>query len=65
MPYLVVTQSGDVLYFENGNLETPIWEMDKLPIDNSKIDNWKIKNIQHGLVWRRRLASGQVQHSLL
>jgi len=34
--------------FENNNCKTPIW----------KIDIWKMKNIQHGLVLRGCPASG-------
>jgi len=29
--------------------------------DNLKADIWKMKNIQHGLVQKRRLVSGRVQ----
>jgi len=35
--------------------------MDISPIDNPKIDVWKMKNVKHGLVWRGGGGRG-VQH---
>jgi len=45
-------------HFENDNLKT-----DKSLMHNWKIDVWKMKSLQHGLVRRERSASGRVQNS--